>query len=343
MPEGDTVWLAGKNLNAALAGQVLTVSDFRVPQLAEVDLTGQVVTAVVSRGKHLLTRFEGGRTLHTHFRMDGSWHLYRPGDPWRGGPDWQVRVILGTADRRAVGYRLPVVDLLPTSAEHTVIGHLGPDLLGPGWDADEALRRLLTQPDRAIGAALLDQRNLAGLGNLYRTETCFLAGVSPWTPVGDIAGLARLVERGRALIDFNKERSLQVTTGDARRGRWHWIFEQSNCLRCGTRISTGLQDSDGSVVLPPGMRNARAASVSARGALSPAATGGPGPGGRPGAAVGMPAAAAPRRMTTTDGAGQGRERITYWCPRCQPGPGPESIPVRTLLGPPTVGRTRYAP
>lgn len=314
MPEGDTVWLAGKNLNAALAGQVLTVSDFRVPQLAELDLTGRTVTAVVSRGKHLLTRFDDGRTLHTHFRMDGSWHLYRPGDPWRGGPDWQVRVILGTADRRAVGYRLPVVDLLPTSAEHTVVGHLGPDLLGPDWDAGEAVRRLRARPERAIGAALLDQQNLAGLGNLYRTEALFLAGISPWAPTGEVADLQRLVERGRALMAFNQDRSLQVTTGDSRRGRWHWVFEQSACLRCGTRISTGLQDSDGSVVLPPGMRPTRPAPVGLGG----------------------------RSSGRTDGAGQGRERVTYWCPRCQPGPGPQSIPVRTLLGARTVGRTRYA-
>ncbi len=134
MPEGDTVYLAAKNLDAALAGSVLTVSDFRVPRYAEVDLVGVGVRSVVSRGKHLLTRFDDGRTLHTHFRMDGSWHLYRPDTPWHGGPVWQVRAILGTADWRAVGYRLPVLELLATADEDTVVGHLGPDLLGPDWD-----------------------------------------------------------------------------------------------------------------------------------------------------------------------------------------------------------------
>jgi len=319
MPEGDTVWLAGKNLDAALAGQALTVSDFRVPQLAAVDLVGRTVSSVASRGKHLLTRFDHGLTLHTHFRMDGSWHLYRPGDPWRGGPDWQVRVVLGTAVRRAVGYRLPVVDLLPTTAEHTVVGHLGPDLLGPDWDLGEAVARLRAAPARAVGAALLDQRNLAGLGNLYRTEALFLSGVNPWSPVGEVAALERLVERGRTLMDVNKERSLQVTTGDTRRGRWHWAYERSTCLRCGGQISTALQDSDGSLVAPPGMRTR------------------PSPPGR--------GDGARQRSGTADthGAGQGRERLTYWCPACQPGPSPTSTPVRVLLGAPTIGRTRYAP
>jgi endonuclease VIII len=107
VPEGDTVWLAGRRLHDALAGRLLIASDFRVPQLATADLAGRRVLEVVSRGKHLLTRIQPALTLHTHFRMDGSWHLYRPGDRWRGDPEWQVRVVLTTADWQAVGYRLP--------------------------------------------------------------------------------------------------------------------------------------------------------------------------------------------------------------------------------------------
>ena len=168
MPEGDTVWLAGQRLHDALAGRALTTSDFRVPQLATTDLTGRDVLEVISRGKHLLTRVEGGLTLHTHFRMDGTWHLYRPGEQRRGGPDWQVRVVLANAEWEAVGYRLPVVELLETADEHRAVGHLGPDLLGPDWSTDEAVRRLRADPGREIGMALLDQRNLAGLGNLYQ-------------------------------------------------------------------------------------------------------------------------------------------------------------------------------
>jgi endonuclease-8 len=238
MPEGDTVWLAGRRLHDALAGRVLRRTDFRVPRLATVDLSGREVEEVVSRGKHLLTRIEGGVTVHTHFRMDGSWHLYRPGEAWRGGPNHQIRLVLGTEEWLAVGYRLPVVDLVPTAEEHTLVGHLGPDLLGPDWDPDEAVRRLAAQPERELGTALLDQRNLAGIGNLYKAEACFLAGLSPWTAVGQVPDLAGLVGRAHRLLDANKATWHQTTTGDRRRGYDHWVFERDGrpCLRCGTRI-----------------------------------------------------------------------------------------------------------
>ncbi len=196
MPEGDTVWRAAQRMHEALAGRELTRSDFRVPALATVDLTGRTVLEVVPRGKHLLTRLSGGSTLHTHFRMEGSWHLYRQGDRWRGGPAWQVRVVLENAEWQAVGYRLPVVELLATDAESGAVGHLGPDLLAEDWDLTEALCRLRADPSREIGLALLDQRNLAGLGNLYRSEALFLQGLTPWTAVADVPDLPALVERG---------------------------------------------------------------------------------------------------------------------------------------------------
>jgi endonuclease-8 len=243
MPEGDTVWLAGRRLHDALAGRRLTRSDFRVPTLATVDLSGRTVTEVVSRGKHLLTRIDDDRTLHTHFRMDGSWHLYRPGERWRGGPQWQVRVLLENAQWQAVGYRLPVVELLPRGHERDAVGHLGPDILGPDWDPAEAVRRLAADPDRELGPALLDQRNLAGVGNLYKAEVCFLAGLTPWTRVGDVPDLAGLVDRVARLLQANKATARQVTTGDTRRGRQHWVFERAGrpCLRCGSRVASAEQ------------------------------------------------------------------------------------------------------
>ena len=249
MPEGDTVWLAGRRLHDALAGRPLTHADLRVPQHATADLTGRTVTEVVSRGKHLLFRLDshdGGDadplTLHTHFRMDGTWHLYRPGDRWRGGPEWQVRALLENAEWQAVGYRLPVVELLPRGREDDAVGHLGPDLLGPDWDAVEAVRRLAADPDREIGPALLDQRNLAGIGNLYKTEVCFLQGVSPWTPVRDV-DLDKAVAQAKRLLELNKDHVWQTTTGTNRRGRDHWAFERSGrpCLRCGTPIASADQ------------------------------------------------------------------------------------------------------
>ena len=243
MPEGDTVWLAGRRLHAALAGQRLIRTDFRVPQHASADLAGGVVREVVSRGKHLLTRIDDDLTLHTHFRMDGTWHLYRPGDRWRGGPDWQVRVVLATDQWQAVGYRLPVVELLARGDEDRAVGHLGPDLLGPDWDRDEALRRLSAAPDREIGVALIDQRNLAGIGNLYKAESLFLARLSPWRPVREVADLAAVVEQARRLLTINREHPSQVTTGVNRRGQEHWVFERVGkpCRRCRTAVTVARQ------------------------------------------------------------------------------------------------------
>jgi endonuclease-8 len=236
VPEGDTVWLAAKRMHEALAGEVLTRSDFRVPQLAAVDLSGQTVTEVVPRGKHMLTRLSGGQTLHTHFRMDGSWHLYRPGDRWSGGPAWQVRVVLENRAWQAVGYRLPVVELVTDEAE--AVGHLGPDVLADDWDLDLAVANLLQQPEREIGMALLDQRNLAGLGNLYRTEVLFVRGLTPWVTVADVPDLPALVEKGRRLMLANRGHWEQATTGSLRNGEQHWVFERAGrpCRRCGTRI-----------------------------------------------------------------------------------------------------------
>jgi endonuclease VIII len=243
MPEGDTVWLAGRRLHNALAGQRLTGSDFRVPQLATTDLTGRVVREVVSRGKHLLTRIDDDLTLHTHFRMDGTWHLYRTGDRWRGGPDWQVRVVLATEPWQAVGYRLPVIELLARNDEHRAVGHLGPDLLGDDWNLGEALRRLAAAPDREVGPALIDQRNLAGIGNLYKAEALFVAGLSPWRHVGDIADLGPVVTQARRMLMLNREHPHQVTTGMSRRGHEHWVYERGGqpCRRCGTAVRVASQ------------------------------------------------------------------------------------------------------
>jgi endonuclease-8 len=243
VPEGDTVWLAAQRLHGALAGDVLVRSDFRVPRLATVDLSGRTVREVVPRGKHLLTRLSGGLTLHTQFRMDGSWHLYRPGDRWTGGPEWQVRGVLETASWQAVGYRLPVVDLLESSEEDSVVGHLGPDVLAEDWDADEAERRLRAEPDREIGLALLDQRNLAGLGNLYRCEVLFLRGLTPWVRVADVPDLSAVVGTSRRLLLANRDRWEQSTTGSLRYGELHWVFQRSGrpCRRCGTRVLSAEQ------------------------------------------------------------------------------------------------------
>ncbi|GGP48681.1 DNA-formamidopyrimidine glycosylase family protein [Saccharothrix coeruleofusca] len=244
MPEGDTVFLAGHRLDDALAGKTLLRGELRHPRLATADLSGRAVLGVRSVGKHLFTRFSGGLSLHSHFRMDGAWHLYRPGEKWRR-PGHQVRAVLAVPDRVAVGFALHDLELLPTEQEDRLVGHLGPDLLAEDWsDAHEAeaVRRLTADPDRELGLALLDQRVVAGVGNLYKAEVCFLLRVSPWSPVSAVDP-REAVRLSRKLLLANAWRPEQSTTGVLARGRQHWVFERTGkpCLRCGTRVRVGGQ------------------------------------------------------------------------------------------------------
>jgi formamidopyrimidine-DNA glycosylase len=244
VPEGDTVYLTAARLKHALAGEELTATDFRLPQLATADLAGQVVVDVGARGKHLFLRTDAGLSLHTHLRMQGAWHLYRPEQHW-APPQHEVRVVLRTRPWVAVAYRLPVCELLATAGESEVVAHLGPDPLGPDWDPDEAVRRLLREPGRAIGTAILDQRAIAGPGNVYKCEVCFLRGVAPWTPVGEVPDLRGLVDLLARLMDANRSTGGQITTGDTRPGRTHWVASRTGrpCRRCGTPIRKAAQES----------------------------------------------------------------------------------------------------
>jgi endonuclease-8 len=234
VPEGDDVWKTARRLSA-LDGEELTGTDFRVPSVATVDISGRRVLETVSRGKHLLTRIEGGTTLHSHLRMEGRWDVQPAGAPWRR-PAHEARVVLHTADHDAIGFSV-VLDLVPTADEDRLVGHLGPDLLGPDWDEAEAVRRLAQAPDVPIGQALLDQRNLAGIGNIYRAELCFLSGVDPHSPVSAMPDLRRLVARAHALLLTNRDRPERIVTGDRRPGRRLWVYRRRGpCLRCGTPI-----------------------------------------------------------------------------------------------------------
>jgi endonuclease-8 len=238
MPEGDTVYQAARRLAEALDGTVLTRCDIRVPAFATVDLTGETVRGTVSRGKHLLMRV-GEYTLHSHLKMEGVWQLYRPGERWRK-PEFKARAILANEHAVAVGFELGLLEVVRTADEDEVVGYLGPDLLGPDWDPDLAVANLRRAPDRPIGLALLDQRNLAGLGNVYRAELCFLSGVLPTTPVAEVNDLERIVALAHQLIDANKDRVARTTTGRTR-GDTAWVYgrEGRPCLRCGTRVLRG--------------------------------------------------------------------------------------------------------
>ena len=251
MPEGDVVWNTARRLHEALAGRVLTRSDFRVPRYATVDLRGQTVTEAVARGKHLLIRTDRGLTVHTHLKMEGAWRI----QPAAGRPPAQshkLRVLLANTEWIAAGYQLGITEVLRTAREDQVTGHLGPDLLSPDWDPAEAVRRLTKVPGRPIGEALLDQRNLAGLGTVYMAETLFLRGVDPARPVGSVDDLPALVDVGQRLLDANKTRAGHVSTGDARPGRETWVYGRAGrpCRRCGTVIRRGEQG-------PPGQERVR--------------------------------------------------------------------------------------
>jgi endonuclease-8 len=239
VPEGDTVFRSARALNTALAGQVLDLCDIRVPAFATVDLAGERVESVISIGKHLLHRI-GDFSIHSHLKMEGSWDIYRDGARWRS-PAWQARAILGVPDVVTVGFRLGILEIVPREREDEVVGYLGPDILSPGWNPAEAVANLAADQERAVGLALLDQRLIAGLGNVYRNELCFLRGVLPTRPVSHVSDLPGMVDLAHRLILTNRDRVERVTTGDLRKGRRTWVHgrEHRPCLRCGTPIRQG--------------------------------------------------------------------------------------------------------
>ncbi|MFC9997938.1 DNA-formamidopyrimidine glycosylase family protein [Nocardia sp. NPDC127526] len=230
MPEGDTVFLAAARLRAALAGKELVRSDFRVPKYATLDLRGEPVESVGSYGKHLFVRTPE-LSIHTHLKMEGEWRVYQPGQRWTK-PGFTARLVLATAEAEAVGFSLGTVEVLRRADEHQATDHLGPDLLGPNWDAAEAVRRLSEKPDLPIALALLDQRNLAGIGNIYRSEVCYLRRIHPATPVGEIADLPGLVDEAH-----------RVLTQAAHKPPWRALAygrQRRPCQRCGTIIVVHL-------------------------------------------------------------------------------------------------------
>jgi endonuclease-8 len=239
MPEGDTAWRTARHLHEALAGQVLARTDFRVPAFATLDLSGQIVDDAVSRGKHLLIRV-GRHSIHTHLKMEGAWHIQPLGASWQR-PAHSARVVLETATVQAIGFSLGITEVLDRATESDALGYLGPDLLGPDWDLDEAVRRVTADPTTPVFVALHEQRNLAGFGNEYVNEICFLAGLLPTRPVAEVADIRRVIDRGRTMIRANRERSRRTFTGNTRKGQNEWVFNRTGqpCMRCGTTILRG--------------------------------------------------------------------------------------------------------
>lgn len=251
MPEGDTIFRTAEVLRAALLGRVITAARAqprpglrRVPDLSP--LVGRNVAGVEARGKHLLIGFDGGLTLRTHLRMSGSWHRYRPGERWRR-PAREASAVLETAEAVAVAFNTPVVELL-TDADlrrSRSLRELGPDLLGTSFDLDEAVRRLRERDDEQLGNALLDQRAVAGIGNVYKSEVAFLERLDPWSPVSafDDAHLRSALGTARRLLQANTRGGARVTTRSRTPGGSLWVYGRAGrpCRRCGTLIRTARQ------------------------------------------------------------------------------------------------------
>lgn len=233
MPEGDAVLRASRRLDEALAGRRLVRAELRWPTVAGVDLVGRVVLGTGTHGKHLLTRFDDGRTLHTHLRMDGSWRIRLTRPDARFGHE--VRAVLAAADRTAVGLRLGMVDVVRTADEVRLLAHLGPDVLAPAWDRERAVANLLAQGGRGIGESLLDQRVVAGLGTIYLAESLWPHRISPWAPVVEVADPGAVLDTARRLM------LRAVALGPRAAAAEHRAYGRQGvpCPRCGTPIARG--------------------------------------------------------------------------------------------------------
>jgi endonuclease-8 len=242
MPEGDTLFRTAQGLRPHLVGRTVTGARARQPGPKADRLVGATVTSVEAAGKNLLITFDNGLELRTHLRMNGSWHRYRPGERWRR-PEARARLVLEVPGAVAVCFDAPVVELFETRAAplHPSLSRLGPDLLAPNADEPRAVANL-RDPARAgwaIAEALVDQRALAGLGNIWKNETLWSERVNPWTPVGELDDetLARLVATARRLLRASVATARPpVPNVYGRTGR--------SCRRCGTIIRAQRQGRD---------------------------------------------------------------------------------------------------
>lgn len=262
MPEGDTIFKAARTLNRALAGKRVTRFESVFPHLTRIHddtpITGRHVEAVRSSGKHLLMQFSGDLLLRTHMRMNGSWHIYRPGEAWQR-PGHAMRVIVGTEDFVAVGFDIPVAEMLTSRdlVRHRELRRLGPDLLDDNFDAGEAARRIHERSADQIADVLLNQRVLAGIGNVYKSEVLFACGVSPFAPVSALTAteIQMLVTTAHKFLRANVTGGLAAmttysgfrrTTGRSDPHERLWVYGRAGdpCRRCGSPIQIRAQGRD---------------------------------------------------------------------------------------------------
>lgn len=236
MPEGDTLRRLATKITDRFAGDRVERSTMRDPRLATLDLAGATLLDADAYGKHLFIRFDGGRSLHAHLLMTGSFAVGRPSRE----PEWKRRVDLTLARGPLVGESVPILEMISTRDEHLVTDGLGPDLCSPGGppDPEEVAIRMVSAPDDPLTGSMLDQRNVAGFGNLYANDVPFIVGLSPFQPVGTIDGVASAVAIGTALIRVNARRGPQNTVGRRLQTDARWVHGVGRrpCPVCGARM-----------------------------------------------------------------------------------------------------------
>jgi endonuclease VIII len=241
MPEGDTIFRAARTLNGALAGRTVLRFESVFPRLTRIDadepIRGRVIERVTARGKHLLIRFSGDLVLRTHLRMHGSWHIYRPGERWQR-PSREMRILIAAEEYEAVAFNVPDAEFIAASElfRTAALKDLGPDPLNDQFDEEDAIRRIMARREAAIADALLDQEAIAGIGNIFKSETLFAARTNPFVRVGDLtsAQVARIVDAAKRLLRANVDGTARARIVVYGRGG-------QPCRRCGTPISRETQ------------------------------------------------------------------------------------------------------
>ena len=260
MPEGDTIFRAARTLNRALAGRTVSRFESVYPALTRVDhdkpITGRVIESVSSRGKHMLMAFSGDLVLHTHMRMHGSWHIYRPEERWQA-PSHEMRIVVGTDAYVAVAFNVPVAEFLTGSdlVRHVQLQALGPDLADPSFDREDVRRRLAAHGDEPINDVLLNQRVLSGIGNVLKSEVLFVARLNPFIAAREIdeAMFNRLMDTSLRLMRMNITDSVSLapvsgrrTTGSLDPRAKLFVYGRGGkpCRTCGTAIETRKAGTD---------------------------------------------------------------------------------------------------
>ena len=259
MPEGDAIFRTARTLHRALAGHEVVKFQSVLPALTRVHedapITGRTVESVSAAGKHLLMRFSGDLILRTHMRMNGSWHIYRADEQWRR-PRRDMRVLVATREFQAIGFNLPVAQFLHARDlnRQDDLRFLGPDLLGSSFDSAEAVRRFRERPDSPIADALINQRIVAGAGNVYKSEVLFLCGINPLVPVGSLSDdeLTKILQTAQRYLRVNVDapkggivtyRGYRKTTSRRDQGDGLYVYGRARlpCRKCGTPIEVSAQ------------------------------------------------------------------------------------------------------